>query len=99
MKVFLVIGSILIPILMFYIQRNSPKLALLYHSIAVIAALVFGNIASLSIYQVIKDNTVLMTNIHAIFLNPFFLLSGAYLGVYVMYLLLNLLFEKEGGSR
>jgi len=36
------------------------------------------------IYKIIRDSTVFMTNIHAIFLNPFFLVTASYLGLYVI---------------
>jgi hypothetical protein len=88
MKVLLVLGSIIFPLLMYVVQKKWDGIHAVFNLIAIISALVFGNIATLSIYQIIKDNTVLMTNIHAIFLNPFFLITGSYLGVYILYLLL-----------
>lgn len=75
---------------MFYLQYRWKSFGVVFHLLAFMAALVFGNIASLSIYQIIKDNTVMMTNIHAIFLNPFFLITGAYIGVYFLYQLIRL---------
>jgi hypothetical protein len=79
---------------MFYLQKKWIRFRLIFNLGAIIATLLFGNIASLSIYQIIKDNTVLMTNIHAVFLNPYFLIAGSYLGVYILYRLL-ILTEKE----
>ncbi|WP_256218323.1 transposase [Bacillus sp. MUM 116] len=61
----------------------------------IVSAIIFGNIASLSIYEIIKDNTVFMTNIHSIFLNPFFLLTGGYLGIYILYRLIKLTIDDE----
>lgn len=90
LKILLVAGSIILPFIMLYSCKYSVKLKNIFNLIAVIAALVFGNIASLSIYTVINDNVVFMTRIHAIFLNPFFLIAGAYLGIYFLYLLLRL---------
>lgn len=78
----------IVPLLMYFLQRKWATFRLVFDVIAIISVLVFGNIASLSIYQIIKDNTVLMTNIHAVFLNPFFLITGAYMGIYIIYLLL-----------
>ncbi|WP_246147104.1 hypothetical protein [Bacillus massilioanorexius] len=57
---------------------------------AFLSIIIFGSITSVSVYQIIKDQTVFMTNIHAILLNPFFLLTGAYLGLYITYQLINL---------
>lgn len=85
MKFILIIGSILAPVLMLFLQKTKPKLRLLFNLAALISALVFGNISSFAIYEIIKDNTVFMTSIHGIFLNPLFLLTGAYLGIYFIY--------------
>lgn len=85
MKFILIIGSILAPVLMIFLQKIKPKLRLLFNLAALISALVFGNISSIAIFEIIKDNTVFMTSIHGIFLNPLFLLTGAYLGIYFMY--------------
>ncbi|WP_174612862.1 transposase [Virgibacillus ihumii] len=94
MKVLMIIGSIVFPILMYFAQKRWKKLRTFLNWAAVIAALVFGNITSLSVYQIIKDKTVMMTNIHAVFLNPFFLISGAYLGVYIIYWMLKVTLEE-----
>lgn len=90
MKIILVILSIVLPLAMFYLQKSRTKLRNVYNFLAIIALLIFGNIASLSIYKIIKDGTVFMTAIHGIFLNPIFLITGAYLGIYVLYRLLLL---------
>ncbi|CDQ41971.1 MULTISPECIES: hypothetical protein [Virgibacillus] len=87
MKLLLILGSIFIPAWMYYIQRRYRKTHIMFTFAALFAALVFGNIVATSIYQVIKNNTVLMTDIHAILLNPFFQISGLYLGAYFLYLL------------
>jgi hypothetical protein len=81
----LIFGSIFTPILMFFLQKALPKLRLFFNISAFVSALVFGNISSLAIYEIIKDKTVFMTNIHSIFLNPLFLITGSYLGVYIIY--------------
>lgn len=85
MKFILIIGSILAPVLMLFLQKTKPKIHLLFNIVAILSALVFGNISSVAIYEIIKDDTVFMTNIHGIFLNPLFLLTGAYLGIYFIY--------------
>ncbi|WP_099157144.1 transposase [Virgibacillus ndiopensis] len=88
MKIVLIFGIILLPLIMFFAQKYLIKFRLIFNIGALISTFVFGNITSLSIYQIIKDNTVLMTNIHAVFLNPFFLITGSYMGVYILYRLL-----------
>src|SRR5699024_2846286 len=95
MKVMLIAGSIILPLIMFYSQKHWLRLRFIYNFVAIIAALVFGNIASLSIYKIIKDKTVFMTSIHAIFLNPFFLIAGSYIGIYALYRLLLLSLEEQ----
>lgn len=92
----MVAGSIIVPIVMFYVQKYWVW-RLIFNCLSILAVLVFGNIASLSIYKVIIENAVFMTNIHGVFLNPFFLISGAYLGVYVLYRLSLLTMEERQG--
>ena len=87
MKVVLVLGSLLIPILMIVLQLRWSRFRILYNVVALLSALIFGNISSLAIHTIIKDETVFMTNIHALFLNPIFLITGAYLGVYLLYVI------------
>ncbi|GIP39017.1 hypothetical protein J31TS4_22970 [Paenibacillus sp. J31TS4] len=52
-----------------------------------LAGWAFGSIAAFAVYDIRRDGTVFMTSVHAVFLNPVFLLAGAYLGVYGLYLL------------
>ncbi|MDD9269983.1 transposase [Paenibacillus sp. GCM10023248] len=58
-----------------------------YNVLAVLCAYIFGIISTLAIYEILHDKTVFMTNIHAVFQNNWFLLSGAYLGSYGMYVI------------
>jgi hypothetical protein len=89
--VFLIVaGSIIFPILMLLFSLKWRVAELVFNTLALLSALVFGNIAAASIYRILKNHTVFMTSIHAIFLNPAFLLTGAYLGIYVLYKLLGL---------
>lgn len=90
MKIALIVGSIILPLFMFYVQHRWKKLHRLFDLLMLISTLILGNIASLSIYQIIQDHTVFMTAIHAVFLNPFFLITGAYIGVYTLYRLMFL---------
>ncbi|SFB36233.1 hypothetical protein SAMN04488072_11933 [Lentibacillus halodurans] len=93
MKIFLVAGSIVLPVIMYLTQNNWNRLRFMFNLAAVISALIFGNIASLSVYQIIKNETVMMINIHAIFLNPLFLITGSYLGLYIIFRLLAAVME------
>lgn len=94
MNTFLVLASILTPLIMFFLQKRWDQLQFAFNLVALVSILIFGNIAAESIYQIIKEKTVFMTNIHAIFLNPYFLITGSYLGLYVIYRLLCQTFKK-----
>ncbi|MFJ7737402.1 transposase [Lysinibacillus sp. NPDC097287] len=95
MKVLIVISSIAVPIVMFYLQNRWKKSRMIFNSIAVISIMIFGNIAATSIYQIIVDDAVFMTTIHAVFLNPFFLITGAYIGLFIIYRLLILTAKEK----
>lgn len=84
----IMLSSLFMPIIMVFIRSKLSLAKNFFDTLALLATLIFGNIASIAIYQVIKDETVFMTNIHGLFLNPYFLLTGAYLGVYFLYVLL-----------
>ncbi|MDT8859730.1 hypothetical protein N0O92_05745 [Alkalihalobacillus sp. MEB130] len=56
--------------------------------IAVVSGVIFGNIITVTIYTIIQSNEVFMTTVHGIFLNPLFLVTGGYLGVFVLYRLI-----------
>lgn len=94
MKIFLVLTSIVLPVIMFFLQKFRIKFRIIFNLGAVVSAIIFGEIASVSVYEIIKDNTVFMTNIHSIFLNPFFLLTGGYLGIYIIYRLIIITIDE-----
>ncbi len=95
MKILLVSSSIFVPVFMLYLQHKSDKFKMIFNIVAVISTIIFGSIASTTIYQIIVDDTVFMTTIHAIFLNPFFLVTGAYLGVFFIYRLIIMALEER----
>lgn len=94
MSTFLVLASILLPLAMFFLQKKWAGLHFIFNFTAIVSMIVFGSIASVSIYEIINDKTVFMTNIHAVFLNPFFLIAGSYLGIYIIYQLLNITLKR-----
>jgi hypothetical protein len=97
--IFLIVsGSIIIPIIMLFFSLKWKGAELVSNTLALLSALVFGNIAAASIYRILKNHTVFMTSIHAIFLNSAFLLTGAYLGIYVLYKLLALTLNVKSRS-
>lgn len=95
MKILIIIGSVALPVVMLYLKHKSKKAQLLFNVISVISAVIFGNIAAISIYQIIIDDLVFMTTIHNVFLNPLFLITGAYLGLYIVYRLLVLAMQES----
>ncbi len=92
LKIIIIATTLLVPILMLYLQHNSDKTRHFFNAMAVISSIVFGSIAATSIYQIIVDDAVFMTTIHAVFLNPLFLVAGAYMGVFLIYQLMYFTF-------
>jgi len=84
-----------VPVVMLYLQHKSDKFKMIFNIAAVISTIIFGSIASTTIYQIIVEDAVFMTTIHAIFLNSFFLLTGAYLGVFIIYRLMIMALEER----
>ena len=95
MKALLVISTIVVPLVMLYVVQKSTKVKILFNGLALLATIVFGGITATSIYQIIVDDAVFMTSIHALFLNEWFLLAGAYIGVFVTYRLMLLTLEER----
>lgn len=95
MKIAIILSSVLFPLMMFFLQNMWIKFRFIFTAGAIISTLIFGNIASLSIYSILRDETVFMTNIHAVFLNPLFLATGGYIGIYILYRLI-LVMKEEG---
>ncbi|GIN84173.1 hypothetical protein J6TS2_05590 [Heyndrickxia sporothermodurans] len=95
MIVLIVVSSIAIPLIMLLLQNFISIFLLVFNIIAVISLIIFGNIAAASIYQILIDNTVFMTTIHGIFLNPYFLITGSYLGVFFIYKLMKLVLDER----
>lgn len=95
MQFLLISLSIIIPLGMYALQLKWTVLRFLYNILAIICSLLFGNIASLAILEVIRNKTVYMTTIHAIFLNTAFLMTGAYLGVFLLYQLIHVTISQR----
>ncbi|HDR7794813.1 TPA: hypothetical protein QCY19_003471 [Bacillus luti] len=86
----LLIGILPIAIsFLFYLFAKQPKVRITLHICAYFALYVLGTILSINIYDILMQDLVFMTTIHGILLNPFFLISGAYIGIYILYLLLS----------
>lgn len=89
MTIIFVLGIVMIPLAMSGTHLRWHWLRPIYDVVAIISAIVSFSTASITIYSVIKTNTVFMTTIHALFVDPYFLIPSAYLGFYVIYLLYN----------
>ena len=82
--------------IMLIINQIFQKIRWYYHFFAVISFYVAGVITADAVYTVLQEHTVYTMNIHGILLNPFFLITGSYLGVYFLYLLLFELRKNTG---
>lgn len=91
----LLIGTLPIVLsFIFYLFALHPKIRIALHISAYIALYVLGTIISINIYDVLIQDLVFMTCIHGILLNPFFLIAGAYIGIYTLYLVLSQIIAK-----
>ncbi|MGE7987836.1 hypothetical protein [Lysinibacillus fusiformis] len=90
MNVFIMVTIIVLPSLMVYLQQKSDKMRLIFNALGVVSAILFGYIAATSITQIILEDVVFMTTIHAVFLNPIFLITGAYLGLFFIQYMINI---------
>lgn len=95
MKFLLVISTIVVPIVMLYLQHKYDLFKTIFNIASIISIIIFGSLASTSIYQIIIDDEVFMTTIHGLFLNPIFLVTGAYLGTFIIFRLMLLTLEER----
>ncbi|WP_078394308.1 hypothetical protein [Shouchella patagoniensis] len=85
----LVAGFYLIVSLCMYFLGRNRFLDRLFSLMAVVSLLIFAGIVSYAIFSIISNETVFMTSIHSLFLNPFFLVSGGYLLFFSLYRLIG----------
>lgn len=85
----LVAGFYLIVSLGMYVLGRNRFLDKFFSLIAVVSLLIFSGIVSYAIFSIISNETVFMTSIHSLFLNPFFLVSGGYLLFFSLYRLIG----------
>ncbi|PEA55408.1 hypothetical protein CON64_08445 [Bacillus pseudomycoides] len=72
----------------FVLLAVHPRIRILLDLFAYVCLYGFGTIIAFSVYEVLRQQTVFMTTIHSILLNPLFLLTGSYIGIYVLYMIL-----------
>lgn len=95
MTIFMLVATIGTPSLMVYLQQKWAIFRLLFNILSVIAAILFSTIAATAITNIILEDAVFMTTIHAVFLNPIFLITGAYLGLYLIYRLIMMTIQER----
>lgn len=95
MKTVIVISTIILPLIMYFLHRKSDVLRKLFHLAAFILAIVFANSVALTIYETWIHDAVYTTSIHGILLNPYFLIPGAYLGIFFIYKLFSFIFDDS----
>ncbi|MDQ0206137.1 transposase [Alkalicoccobacillus murimartini] len=87
--------TILLSTMMFVLQKKWTVLVSVFDIVALLCLLVFSSITATAIYEILADNTVFMTNIHALFLNGYFLVSGGYVILYSIYKLIKQIVKVE----
>ncbi|SFM02556.1 hypothetical protein SAMN03159341_11475 [Paenibacillus sp. 1_12] len=87
---------IVIPIFMFSTVKwnRGYGVGLSFDMLAIVSGWVIGIMAAVNIYEINRDQEVMMTTIHKLFADERFLASGAYLGSYIMYRLIEVAWES-----
>jgi len=88
MTVWIVLGTLLLPIIMLVAQWLVRPVRYLLDAVAIISAYIFGSVFAVILYTILRDGMIFMTTIHQIFTNPAILITGGYLGLYMIYRLM-----------
>ncbi|MFC3767167.1 transposase [Paenibacillus sp. GCM10012303] len=88
MKLLIVIGMLVVPVLFVWLRRISGLLKALLDALALVSAFGFGLLSAFAVQDIRAHGTVYATEVHHVFENWAFLLFGSYLGLYLLYLLL-----------
>ncbi len=92
MFLFIVLLTV-IPAAIVIVVRQSIIAEKVMAFLAVISTIVFAAITMSAIQQILLDQTVFMTSIHGVFLDPLFLTSGGYVLFFFVYRLMYHLLE------
>ncbi len=84
----LIAGFIVVPFIMAALAVSFRPIRYIIHLLALISFYVTGSIITSAVYLNRIHETVLTTHVHHVLLNPWFLITGAYLGLYIPYRLL-----------
>lgn len=90
MAILISLMAILIPFLMVWSLKWIKNLHRIYNLLALVSLYLFSITTAIYVLRTIMDQTVYLTTIHSILLNPFFTITGAYFGNYILYRLLLL---------
>ncbi|MUG69720.1 hypothetical protein GNP93_03405 [Paenibacillus validus] len=71
---------------MFVIRFLAPRASIAFDAVGVAAMYGFGLCTARAVFDIVVKDTVMMTEVHKVFYDPVFLGSGAYLGVYALYI-------------
>ena len=94
MSIMIVLFVILIPLVMLCSAWLLPSCKQWFEGIAVVCAFVFGVITALAVYEILRDDTVFMTNIHVVFTNKLFLIHRRLFGCLWYVCLIALFLER-----
>ncbi|TCZ80093.1 hypothetical protein E0485_04340 [Paenibacillus albiflavus] len=82
MEIIVGISVVILPFIVLFLYRLLGKWRFIIDVVAAVAAMSFAIVSTVAVYQIRRDGTIFMTNIHRLFDNYIFLISGAYLGMY-----------------
>lgn len=88
MKVWIVVGTLLVPALIVVLRLMSAKLGLLVDGAAAVSGFGFGILSAFAVLDIRRHDTVYSTEVHRLFDSFWFLAFGSYLGLYLLSLLL-----------
>lgn len=90
MVIFVSLLTLILPLFMIWSIKRSFLWDILFNILAIVSLYLFSVTTALAVLQTIFDQTVYLTTIHSILLNPLFLIPGGYLGMFALYRLLRL---------
>ncbi|MWV46819.1 transposase [Paenibacillus sp. HJL G12] len=85
MLFWLIAGFIVVPLIMTALAVRSRTVRYIWHLLALVSFYTAGSIIAAAVYLNRTNETVFTTNVHDVLLNPWFLMTGAYLGLYIPY--------------
>ncbi|MFE4568546.1 hypothetical protein [Paenibacillus chitinolyticus] len=75
---------VVVPWLLVWLQNKVAGAKFVLDAAAYAALVLLSGIAGITVGEILVNNTVFMTNVHKVFLNPVFLVSGGWLGLYAL---------------